>query len=495
MSVTPQRLATIEGWELLDLLTGLVEKSLVVYEEDEQGGGRFRLLETVRQYSRDRLLESKEGERVRSRHAGFFLGFAEEAEPKLRGLQQKEWLSRLEREHGNCRAALEWSQRADESVEAALRLAAALSPFWQMRGYCREGTEWLETVLRAGDAAGEPSPAGIAAWRGKALTGAGWIAVTQGDFTAAGHYLEEGFARALKAGDPWAIVNARVGLAYARVHQGKIEEGRFQAAESLVSSRELEDRWTTALSHYVLGLTFLLENDTRTARDHLREAEAGFRAVGERWLLGFSLLHLAFFAYLLGDPAHLSSRLDEAQMIFQELGATLGLAWVAWQQGAFREDEGDHAAARPLYEESLRLFQELGEVRGRAFALDRLGHVAQAAGEYEHARDCYRQSLALFRNARNWSGIGRALAGLAGLALSEGEPVRAARLFSAAEAVPLSTELPWAGSFRTEYERSVGATRDTLGQESFTAAWAEGQAMPLEQAIEYALSGSREDPA
>jgi predicted ATPase len=126
----------IQDTDILDLLQALVEKSLIVYEEDENGQGRYRLLETVRQYARDRLQES--GEAVQERHQAFFVALAEEAEPQLTGAEQRLWLERLETEHDNLRAALEW--RAEEAV---LRLAGALWRFWWVRSHFGEGRAWL----------------------------------------------------------------------------------------------------------------------------------------------------------------------------------------------------------------------------------------------------------------------------------------------------------------------------------------------------------------
>ena len=148
MSVTPPTPpAPIEAWEVLDLLAGLVEKSLVVYEEDEQGRGRYRLLETVRQYGRDRLLEAGEGLAVRDRHREFHLEWAEGAAPHLRGSEQQEWLDRLEVEHDNLRAAVAWA--LDTDAEAVVRFVAALWPFCQRRSHHGEWERWLAAVRPA----------------------------------------------------------------------------------------------------------------------------------------------------------------------------------------------------------------------------------------------------------------------------------------------------------------------------------------------------------
>src|SRR5947209_7839546 len=135
--------AAIESGEVLDLLTGLVQKSLVVFEEDAQGRGRYRLLETVRQYGRDRLLEAGEGEGIRGRHLAYFLALAEEAEPEL--WRDVAWSNRLESEHDNLRGALDWC--VGSSPEPALRLAGALWWFWDFRAHWTEGLRQLETAL------------------------------------------------------------------------------------------------------------------------------------------------------------------------------------------------------------------------------------------------------------------------------------------------------------------------------------------------------------
>jgi len=154
---------------VLELETHLVDKSLVVVEQGVGGETRYRLLETIRQYARDRLLEAGEAGPVRDRHRDWFVAFAERAAPELGGPNQAWWLDRLEQEHDNMRAALEWSQAGEAGREAALRMAGALYRFWYSRGYLTEGHQWLEGALaRSSGAAAGP--------RARALHGAGWLA-------------------------------------------------------------------------------------------------------------------------------------------------------------------------------------------------------------------------------------------------------------------------------------------------------------------------------
>jgi non-specific serine/threonine protein kinase len=173
----------IEEDEVLDLLSHLVDKSLVVVQE-RGGEARYRLLETVRQYGHEKLLESEAAEAIRGRHANFFLTLAEEAEPKLKGAQSRLWLERLEIEFDNLRAALRWAADAGE-VETLLRLAGALWWFWLRNGHLSEGRRWLEGALERVEASARTAA------RAKVLWGAGFLAFSQVSHPAARSRLEE----------------------------------------------------------------------------------------------------------------------------------------------------------------------------------------------------------------------------------------------------------------------------------------------------------------
>ena len=141
----------IESEHTLDLLSHLVDKSLVNVEDDASGNRRYRCLETVRQYGRERLVRSGDAERARDRHLDFFSRLIRRAEPELKGAHQVAWLNRLQLEHDNLRAALEWCLAAPERGETGLELGAALNWFWFKRGYAGEARHWLERVLAAMD--------------------------------------------------------------------------------------------------------------------------------------------------------------------------------------------------------------------------------------------------------------------------------------------------------------------------------------------------------
>ena len=136
----------VEEGEVLDLFSGLVEKSLMLAEEQKESGLRYRMLEPVKQYGREKLEEADESASVRRRHADFFLALAERVQPKLRGPEDKKWLDRLESEHDNMRAALSYALES-EDAELAMRLAGVLGTFWYMHSHSDEGRKWLEAAL------------------------------------------------------------------------------------------------------------------------------------------------------------------------------------------------------------------------------------------------------------------------------------------------------------------------------------------------------------
>lgn len=184
--------ADIEDWEVLDLLTSLVDKSLVVFEERE-AQVRYRLLETVRQYAQDRLRESQEGDAVLSRHREHFLVLSEMAEEQLLGPAQVEWMQRLEAEHENLRAALDGSiQEMQQGIqsEEALRFCGTLSRFWMIRGYFAEGRQWCERTLAMQSAIQTDTPLSLEQsleqrhGRAKTLHGVGTLALRQGDYAS-----------------------------------------------------------------------------------------------------------------------------------------------------------------------------------------------------------------------------------------------------------------------------------------------------------------------
>jgi tetratricopeptide (TPR) repeat protein len=301
---------------MLDLLSRLVDKSLVVVQE-RGGEARYRLLETVRQYGREKLLESGEVGTVRRRHASFFLALAEEVEPKINDTDRGPWLAYLEAEHDNLRAALRWSAETGEA-ETGLRLAGALWQFWFHRGYGSEARGWLEGALERGERG--RAPARTVA-RAKALLGAGTMAWEQGDRAAARSRLEESVALWRELKDEQGLALALQLLSVEMLSHGEHTVARSLAEESVAMFRRIgTDAFGLAISLAALGLIVVNQGDYALGSSLLEESIAISRKAGDNWALSLPLRNLAVAAFKRGDYDRAAALLEESLIVLRELG-------------------------------------------------------------------------------------------------------------------------------------------------------------------------------
>jgi len=454
----------IEDWEVLDLLTGLVDKSLVVADVSEGSGGggggtRYRLLETVRQYARDRLAEGGAGEAVRRRHRDFFLALAEEAKANLQGPEQAGWFDVLETEHDNLRAALEWCLEGEDrdgdeeeegggaqrngvsSAEAGLRLAGALWPFWGVRGHLYEGRR------RCAAALSRPGARRRTKARADALTGAGGLARRQGDYAPAQALLEEGLA----------------------------------------IRREIGDKRDTYSSLFALGQLAFDQGDYASARSCFEETLAIRREAGDRHGVASSLDCLGSVAFEQGDYASAQALLEGSLAIYRELGDRHGVASSLNALGLVTQEQGDYASARSCFEECLAIDRELGDKQGMSGSFINLGDLARKEGDHGASRSFLAEGLRLCRELGDRRYTAPALEDFAALAGAQQQPERAARLYGASEALREGVGAPLGPAGREEVERDLAALRAALGDEAFDSAWSAGRAMTWEQAVGHAL--------
>jgi predicted ATPase/DNA-binding SARP family transcriptional activator/DNA-binding CsgD family transcriptional regulator len=419
----------IEQDDVLNLLSRLVDKSLVVAEASPGAGEevRYRMLETIRQYGRERLEAAAgtaarpEAERVRERHARYYLALAEEgdmgeAEPELKGARSMAWLQRMETEHGNLRAAVSWAldrEGAGEHEELGLRLTVALFWFWHTHDYQSEGRRYLERAL-----SGRSNPA-TARWRARALVGAAWLALFQADYGASKALVEEGMSIYRELGDREGIATGLVDLGYVAV-------------------------------------------------------------LGER------------------DDIPLPAVLEELEELKPELKNRNTIANLLILEGLVAGSRGDLERAATLHEESLELFREIRDVQGILLCLSHLGFITLLEADYERAGSVLREALRLAWETDYKVIIQGSIYVLAGVATCLEQPARAARLWGAVEGIQETYGVhltPLARSI-IDYEGLLTTARSQLigEEEAFAAAWAEGKAMSLERAIEYALSTGEPAP-
>lgn len=317
---------------ILDLLSNLVDKSLVVV--DKQGDEtRYRMLETIHEYARDRLDESGEAQEIAARHLGLVLRLAEQAEPHLTGPEQGWWFQRLALEYDNLLAALTWSAQARGERERELRLAGALWRYWYTRGYMFDGRRWLEAALEKNEQANP-------ALRAKALNGLGLLAHGQGDYQAAQVVLAESVELYKQVGDKWGTAFALTNLGLQFYSQGNFSEATPLLEESLAGAREIGDKRLIALSLNGLGEVARYQADIARARALYEESLVLAREGGDRQRIGEPLFNLAIIAHQQGDDERAGAFFREGLQLSYEgremrlLSAYLGgLAGVLGAQG------------------------------------------------------------------------------------------------------------------------------------------------------------------
>jgi predicted ATPase/transcriptional regulator with XRE-family HTH domain len=472
-------------FSILNLIEALVDQSLLQQAEGLASEPRFTMLETIREYALERLGANRETDAIHQRHAAYFLELAQSADPHLEGADQAMWLERLEAEHANLRTALEWGL-TDESLTIGLQLAGALWRFWWGRGYSTEGRRWLEQALSRSSGA----PASV---RAKLLVGAGWLAFLQHDDARARLLNEECLALGRELGDAWLIAFALRMLGWIAKGQGRFDQATTLLQESLTLARDNGDLFLAADSLAGLGYVAWRRGDYSHAQSLVEEGLALCRQLQFQGGIAWLLCDLGEMAYHQGDYTRAAALFEQSLTIRRKLGNQEEVAWTLHLLGEVALAQGDNLTAQTYEEERLRIEQERGNKQGIAAALTSLALMMHAQGKVTQAQALLEESLALVQELDNRVGIAAVLDGFAALALSKGDPARAARLWGAAENIRAAASEVFSLVELALYKRIVAGAHDQLGEARFTAAWAEGQAMPLEQAIADALNTNAPD--
>jgi non-specific serine/threonine protein kinase len=350
---------SIKEGEVLDLLSSLVDKSLVVAEAGEVGAPRYRMLEPIRQYALERLMETGEADEARCRHAAFFVALAEKARPKLRAEPQVEWLQRLDRENANLRAAISWAISAGETMMAAW-LGWALWTFWWIRDHQKEGRRWMEMILPKRD---ELSP-----WlRVRATVGAVTMAYGQEDGEAVERYSGELMELSREDGrDALGEAVAHVGFGLMATARGDLGPAREHLEEALPLFREADEDGIAAQTHTFLGTVLLLQGDHEGAKRGFEEGLALGRSLGDRVSMHSALFNLAQLALAEGDHEAAFLRFVEGIALSEELGDRGGIAYILEGLGIVAGARGEPLRAARLLGASEALISALG-LRGHTF--------------------------------------------------------------------------------------------------------------------------------
>jgi predicted ATPase/class 3 adenylate cyclase/Tfp pilus assembly protein PilF len=515
-------------YDALDLLVSLVDKSLVVFEEPA-GVGRYRLLETVRQYAAEKLSQDASAAGIGDRHVTFFLELAEAALPHLAGPDAAVWLDRLEMEQDNLRgalsrclsapkeASLSRTQDASGLAQQALRLCGSLIRFWEIRGSLAEGRAYLAMALR------RPGEESRTVERARALDGAGTLALRQQDFTSASELFREALSIRRELDDRRGMASTSGNLGLVARHQGDYTSARLHYEQSLALYRELGDRPGMSIALNNLGTVAYDQADYAVARALHEQNLAIRRQLGMRGGIAGSLTNLANVAFAQGDYVTARALREEALELFQELGDrrrivlamnNLGIsalsqedvhsAWTLFEESLVisREIEdqpsialafsnlavaaqirGDYATAYAHYQESLDRFRALGDRSKGSVVLCDLGRLLADSGDLEAARSAQNESLALQQEFGDRAQIALSLEEFGVLAALCTEDDQAAQLWGLAGAVRAEIGSLPDPITRPRLKRHQEATRERLGPERFDQEMKAGRALSVDSTI------------
>lgn len=420
---------------VLDLLTRLIDRSLVM-SIDGAGEGRYRLLQTLRQYAQEKLAEHGGGAELGARHRDYFAALVDEARPFFfAGPEPTAWVERLSREYDNLRAALAWSHADGAGAAAELRMAAGLWRFWEIAGPLADGRISLERALSR-------TAEEVSVLRANALTGAGMLAAGQGDLEAAIAALAASLEVTRALGDTTSIGAALSNLASVVAEHGDLDRARALYEESLTQTR-----------HH-----------------------------GEVRGTAFALLNLADVAARQGEDTEAEERYEEGIGIFRAAGDRFGVALSLGRGAAMSVRLGDAATARQRHFEALEIYRGFGEHRGVARTLMHLGDLAADDGDRAQADELYRQSLAERQAVGDRIGTAAVLGRLADL-VADDDPLRAARLLGAADGLRASIGASLAADDAADQTALLDRLGKAMSPEALSAELGAGRSAPLDAVL------------
>ena len=423
--------------DVLDLLTSLVNKSLIIVKREQGKETRYRMLETIRQYALEKLWTASEGDVNRQRHLAYFVDLAERAEPNLRAFDMVMWLDRLEAEHDNIRAALEWAQESD--VEAQLRLASALLWFWHIRGRRNEGIDWLERGLsiEVTERGGQLLTPARSLIRGNALNASGALMTMFFDYEKARARLEESLGLFQEIGPAgargmayalWGLVSS-VGSAPPPPSVGNQEMSLLE--QSLTLFREVGDKFGIAQCLLSLAGSREMEDDYKQAIIVAEEQLAVRKEIGDQDGIATALGNLRDLVFKEGDYQKAIVFHEESLAIFRKLGNKWAIGYGLSQFGDIFLYQGDYPEATKIYEEALAFAHDVSDRFLIAYNSYSLGGIAYLRGDYARATQLVTDSLGVFREVGNAWMVAGTLHTLGDIALAQGDEARATQWYEA----------------------------------------------------------------
>lgn len=422
-----------------DALLSLVNKSLIRQEPGSEGGVRYRMLETLREFAIERLQESGAEGEIRERHAGYFADWMEEAASWMDGPHQLVWLDRMQADHDNLRAALKWALESG-AVELGLRLAGAAAPLWVVRGHLQEGYDTSRALLER--AVGAPASLPLA----RTTIGAARLAYRQNNLEAAERLYATALELFRKLGDVRGAASSLIGIGMSETERGEYRVAPKRFAQALGEHRSVGDHSGEGNALINLGWTAMRAGDYGPAKEYLHDGLAAYQRAGDAVGVAFTYSGLGELYLRTGDLDQASRFLQDSLQARRALGDKWGMGATLGSMGWAALEGGDAASAAARLKESLRLRNELGEKGGMAWCLEKMAEVAAATDASDRAVTLY--------------------GGAAELRSSIGSSIDPAD--------------------QAAHQQRLASLREQLGEAEFESAWRRGVQLTLPDLILYA---------
>ncbi len=471
--------------DMLEGMASLVDKSLLRQEEQAEGETRFWMLQTLREFGLEQLAKCEELEATRQAHAEYYLHLAEEAQPSLQAIEQRRWMTRLEQEHENLRAALGWlltqagggGEQSKQQAGQALRFCTALSWFWSIRGYSREGQRFLEQALVLRESVSVPVQA-------KIFYTAADLAFLLDDLERTEQLGSESLHLFRELADKAGMADTLFLLGSSAWARGEYTPARRQLEEAAPLYLGMGEDWKRGRCLTQLARISTMQGQYEQAHELLEESLALYRVLGDKERLGWVLYLQARLLFLSGrDMTAARSLTQQSLMVLQEIDNPWERAYPLVLLGQLSLQQGEQTQARDLFEESRISFKEAGDQAGTADALMGLASVAAMQGDFGAAHDLYQESLLILQRIHYQELVPPCLEGLAPVVAEQGKLVWAAHLWGAAEALREAIGTPLPPVYRLGHEQAVAKAHTQAGNEAFVNAWAEGRTTTPEQVV------------
>ena len=466
----------IEIYDVLDLLTQLVNKSLVVVMEHSQGREtRYRMLETIRQYAREKLLEAGSSEIIRDKHLAYFVKLVEQAEPELYRSNQVFWFNKLDDELDNLRMAMEWALVAN--VESGLQIASIPWRFWNAHGYPGDLGEWFKQLLE------RYITTDILHARALAVYSIWYF--QRGNFPETIRLAGQSLQMARRLSDRQTEAFSLNFLGAFNMLQGNVGEGMSLLEESLAIYRTLGDKIGQADT--LRFLTVVNRGHPEYLADFIKEAIRLYRELDDLSGITICLMSLARLTMWQGDFSAPAPMLDEAIMTSRQLGSQASEVEALLAYGTLAYWRGDYEGAMAFYEEAIGMSEKIGDRFQNLWGRVHKAYVVLRQGDIQKARALFKDNIKTISEASLIIPLVYAIEGLASLHVNQNQPERAPQLFAWADAMREKIGDPRPPVEQASIEKDLAAVHSKLDDAEFTRLTAEGRTMTMEQAIALAL--------